>query len=145
LMLDSWRRPSASPSWEALRARVLPFLTQYVEAGKLGLKSGNGFYDYPGPTFQAPTFLAAEPGSKVASDALLSTLVCSAVSLVANDVAEPEQVDLAWTAATGQGIGPFGILDQTGSAAFLAILEEQVSAGLLGDDAALPTRAYLRA
>jgi 3-hydroxybutyryl-CoA dehydrogenase len=143
LMLDSWRRPSASPSREALRARVLPFLTGYVEAGKLGLKTGQGFYDYPAPAFQAPTFLAAEPVSRVASDALLSTLVCGALSLVANEVAEPAQVDLAWTAATGQAIGPFGILDKLGSAAFLAMLEEQVSAGLLAPEAAGPARAYL--
>jgi 3-hydroxybutyryl-CoA dehydrogenase len=143
LMLDSWRRPSASPSREALRARVLPFLTGYVEAGKLGLKTGQGFYDYPAPAFQAPTFLAAEPVSRVASDALLSTLVCGALSLVANEVAEPAQVDLAWTAATGQGIGPFGILDKVGSAAFLAMLEEQVTTGLLAPEAAGHARAYL--
>jgi len=145
LILDSWRRPSADPSREVLRARVLPFLTRYVEKGKLGLKSGRGFYQYPDPEFQKPTFLGSEPNSPAVSGALLSALVCSAISLAANDVAEPDQIDLAWTAATGLEVGPFGILDQLVSDALLETLEQQVKAGLLSPEAARAAKTHLRA
>ncbi|MGB6426469.1 MAG: hypothetical protein E4H22_00245 [Solirubrobacterales bacterium] len=131
VILDSWRRPSTDSSREALRAEVVPFLTQYVEAGKLGLKSGNGFYDYPAPAFQEPAFLSAGPSPQIASEALLSTLLGSAVSLVANDVVTPEEVDLAWTTATALDVGPFGILDQLGIEPFSEILQNQLAAGLL--------------
>ncbi len=33
-------------------------LRQYVDAGKLGVKSGRGFYDYPDPAFSRPDFIA---------------------------------------------------------------------------------------
>jgi 3-hydroxybutyryl-CoA dehydrogenase len=33
------------------------FLKQYIEAGRLGVKSGQGFYQYPDPAFQQPGFL----------------------------------------------------------------------------------------
>jgi 3-hydroxybutyryl-CoA dehydrogenase len=145
LVLDSWRRPSITPDREALRARVVPFLTRYVQDGRLGLKSGEGFYAYPTPAFQEATFLSDEPSRRATSDALLSALVCSALSLTANDVATPDEVDLAWTAATGLDIGPFGILDEVGVDALLRILEQQVAAGLLSPEAARPAEAYLRA
>lgn len=145
LILDSWRGRSDSLEGDALRAKVVAFLAGYVESGKLGLKSGRGFYDYPNPEFQEPTFLASVPSSPLASGGLLSGLVCSAMTLSAMDVAEPSQVDLAWTAATGQGIGPFGILDALGTDAFLEILDEQVKAGLLAPAAASAASAYLRA
>ena len=37
--------------------RVLNFLKQYVDQGRLGIKSGKGFYDYPDPAFSRPDFV----------------------------------------------------------------------------------------
>ena len=149
LVRDSWRRPTTDPGQEVspdrdtLRARAVPFLTELVEAGRLGLKSGQGFYDYPDPAFQSPGFLTAAPTSPVVSDALRSALIASAVELAAQDVASPEDIDMAWMAATGQDIGPFGIMEQLGVDHFLSILDEEAEAGLLSHDVARFAADYL--
>jgi 3-hydroxybutyryl-CoA dehydrogenase len=135
LMLDSWRQPSPDPQREALRSRVVPFLTDYVDAGRLGLKSGRGFYDYSAPAFREPAFVKAEPVSRVASEALVSTLVRSALSLAEKDIASTDDIDLAWTTATGLPIGPFGVLDALGTEAFREMLDRQVALGLCSDAA----------
>jgi enoyl-CoA hydratase/3-hydroxyacyl-CoA dehydrogenase len=136
LMLDSWKHPSPDPRREAFRERVVPFLTAYIENGNLGLKSGQGFYDYAAPTFREPTFLTAEPVSQVASDALVSTLVRSALALSENEVATRADIDLAWKTASGLASGPFETLEEIGVGAFREILDRQVEAGLLSAKAA---------
>jgi 3-hydroxybutyryl-CoA dehydrogenase len=37
-----------------------PFLTEKVARGELGIKTGQGFYTYPHPAFQAPGWLQGE-------------------------------------------------------------------------------------
>ena len=114
LMRDSWRRPSKDAHREALRTRIEPFLAEYVDNGRLGQKSGSGFYTYPEPAYQQPDFADAEPASEIASKALLGALVAAAVTIEANDVADRADIDKAWCAATGQPVGPFGILEDVG-------------------------------
>jgi 3-hydroxybutyryl-CoA dehydrogenase len=143
LMLDSWKHPSPDPRREAFRERVVPFLTSYLESGKLGLKSGQGFYDYTAPTFREPAFLSAAPISEVASDALTSILVRSALALAEKEVASREDIDLAWKTAGGHANGPFEILETIGVEAFEKILDRQVDAGLLSEKGARTTRATL--
>jgi 3-hydroxybutyryl-CoA dehydrogenase len=143
LMFDSWNHPSPDPRREAFRERVVPFLTPYLESGKLGLKSGRGFYDYTAPTFREPAFLSAAPISEIASDTLVSTLVRSALVLAEKEIATREDIDLAWKTAGGHASGPFEILETLGVDAFGEILDRQVEAGLLSERAAHATRAAL--
>ena len=43
--------------WQRQLRRNARFLKAYVDRGHLGLKSGQGFYIYPDPTFQRPGFV----------------------------------------------------------------------------------------
>ncbi len=36
------------------------FIKSYIEGGRLGLKNGQGFYDYPNPAYQQPGFLTGK-------------------------------------------------------------------------------------
>jgi 3-hydroxybutyryl-CoA dehydrogenase len=143
VMLDSWKHPSRDPRREAFRERVVPFLSGYLEDGKLGLKTGRGFYDYAAPAFRDPTFLTAEPISELVSDALASTLVRSALALTDKQVATRADIDLAWKTASGLASGPFEILAAVGADAFSEVLDRQVEAGLLTEEAAQSTRSAL--
>jgi enoyl-CoA hydratase/3-hydroxyacyl-CoA dehydrogenase len=143
LMLDSWKHPSPDPRREAFRKRVVPFLTDYLESGKLGLKSGRGFYDYAAPTFREPEFLTAEPISELASDTLATTLVRSALALAEKEVATRADIDLAWKTASSLASGPFEIVEAIGVDNFREILDRQVAAGLLSAEAARLTAATL--
>lgn len=108
LMLDTWRKTSPDTERAALRERVLPVLAPMVAAGNLGQKTGRGFYEYPSPAYQAPTFLDDQPVSRVAADALTAALVASAETLVAEGVASADDVNMAWKVATGLAQGPLG-------------------------------------
>lgn len=143
LVLDSWRRPSDDPARRALQTRVVRFLSGYVDSGRLGQKSGEGFYTYPSPAYRAPGFVDASSSSPGISRALLVALVCAAVALAADDVASRDDIDLAWTAATSLGIGPFGIVEEMGTDAVVAMLADQVADGLLAADVAERTQRFL--
>jgi hypothetical protein len=102
LMRESWSTPTKDAHREALRERVEPFLTEMVEADRLGQKSGAGFYTYPEPAYQQPDFADAEPPSETASNALLGALVTAAVMIEVKGVADRSDIDAAWRAATGR-------------------------------------------
>ena len=53
---DYWAGVTGDPQ---LRANAT-FLQDYLDRGRLGLKSGGGFYDYPNPAFGRPGFLTGE-------------------------------------------------------------------------------------
>ena len=143
LMRDSWSTPTKDAHRETVRERVQPVLAGMVEAGHLGQKSGSGFYSYPDPDYQQPDFADAAARSTIASNALLGALVVAAVMIEANDVADRTDIDTAWRAATGQAIGPFGILGSVGVEQFLAVLDQLETNRLIAADAADTVRAHL--
>jgi 3-hydroxybutyryl-CoA dehydrogenase len=61
---DYWARKLKDPQTLANAA----FMKDYVDAGRLGTKCGQGFYRYPGPAYAAPQFLTGSTESGIASD-----------------------------------------------------------------------------
>lgn len=53
---DYWAEKSSDPQTKTNAA----FLKKYVDAGYLGIKTGQGFYTYPDPVFGKPDFLMAK-------------------------------------------------------------------------------------
>ena len=144
LMRDSWSAPTKDAHREAVRERVEPFLTELVDAGRLGQKSGSGFYTYPDPDYQRPDFADAEPPPAMASNALMGALVVAAAMIEAKDVADRADIDAAWCAATGQTSGPFGILASVGVDSFIAVLDELRAERLVTAETADTVRSHLR-
>ena len=81
------------------------------------MKSGRGFYRYPGPQYQQPDFMVEGVGAGPVYDALLVALLGNALLVAANEVAEPGDIDRAWKTGTYLDVGPFAILGQIGVAA----------------------------
>ena len=144
LMRDSWSTPTNDAHREAVRKRVEPFLTEMVDAGRLGQKSGSGFYTYPQPAYQQADFADAEPPSKTASNALMAAIVIAAMRIEAKDVADRADIDAAWCAATGQTTGPFGILENIGVDSFIAVLDELRAERLIAAETADTVHSHLQ-
>ena len=144
VIFDSLQQVSADPGIEELKTQLIPFVAPFIEKGDLGAKTGQGFYTYPDPAFQQSNFLEGTADVSALYHAMIAALIQSAVLIAMNDVADPEDIDRAWMAATYLDIGPFGILDQIGLDEFLVILKNQVEQGLLFPENALQAEGYLQ-
>jgi len=142
--LDNWQHPKPTPNVEEVKAKVMPFLSAYVQRGELGQKTGRGFYNYPDPEFQQPGFLTRIDDDTFIGDALNAAVIVAAVVVAQNGVADPEDIDRAWMVATSLDIGPFGLLDQRGIDSFLTALESQVALGLFHPETAAVVVSYLQ-
>ena len=142
--LDNWQHPKPTPNVEQVKAKVMPFLSAYVQRGELGQKTGVGFYSYPDPEFLQPDFLAQGEDDTFIRDALNAAMIVAAVLVAQNGVADPEDIDRAWMVATSLDIGPFGLLDQLGIDRFLVALESQVELGLFHPETAGLVTGYLQ-
>jgi 3-hydroxybutyryl-CoA dehydrogenase len=122
--------------------RYRPSLTQrrMVEAGRLGRKSGIGYYDYRNGNARPEPTTNADVGQRIV-DRVLAMLINEAADAVLLNVASVQDVDLAMTKGVNYPKGPLAWADEIGVAevhARLASLQDEY-----GDDRYRPS-ALLR-
>ncbi|MEK6196288.1 MAG: 3-hydroxyacyl-CoA dehydrogenase family protein, partial [Deltaproteobacteria bacterium] len=102
------------PSNPKIAAALAAYLQPFLDRGDLGMKTGRGFYDYPEPEFQTPEFLANAQEETALSAPMVYTVLATALTLVAEDYAEPHDVDKSWMLTHNPECGPFGTIDAIG-------------------------------
>jgi 3-hydroxybutyryl-CoA dehydrogenase len=122
VVYDGWQHRESDPRVDGLKPRVTALLESYLDRGEFGSKSGKGFYTYPNPAFEQPGFVDVEDGASIPHYAMTTALVGSAVLLASRDIASPEEIDRAWTVGMTLDTGPFAILGDIGTAAFMQLL-----------------------
>jgi 3-hydroxybutyryl-CoA dehydrogenase len=125
VVYDGWQHRASDPMTDLVRPKITEFLGGYLQRGALGQKSGNGFYDYPNPAFEQSAFLEETSRTALPNDALTAALLRNAVMLAVTDVAEPAEIDRAWTVGMSLDTGPFAMLDEMGIDKFLKLLDSQ--------------------
>jgi enoyl-CoA hydratase/3-hydroxyacyl-CoA dehydrogenase len=90
---------------------VPPPFKERAEAGKLGKKSGEGFYDYRG---EAKPVIRPEDGEGFDPIKILAPTINEAAGLVEMGMAPPEEIDLAMRLGTAFPKGPLALADEVG-------------------------------
>jgi 3-hydroxyacyl-CoA dehydrogenase/acetoacetate decarboxylase len=111
---------------EKLLTKIAAYFEQYVKRGEFGMKTGKGFYSYPSPSYQQADFLTSTSADTVIYHAMVAALIRSAILIAQQGVADPKDIDRTWTIATGQELGPFGLLETIGIDTFLELSSQTV-------------------
>ena len=102
------------PPGPEITAAICNFLQPYIERGDLGVKTGKGFYEYPEPDFLNPDFLLGTEEDTALSGPMVSSVLSTALTLVAEGYADPPDVDKSWMLTHSPECGPFGTIDAIG-------------------------------
>lgn len=143
VVADNMRNATDSADQAARRSSVLPLLTDMVEAGNLGMKTGSGFYEYPDTAYGRPDFLEDQTGTEAMHRLLVGAVIHRAVVIAADGVAEPEDVDRAWQAAMGLDSGPFDVVRELGPDEFGEMSRELVASDLISETEAHRAQDYV--
>jgi len=117
-ILDSASREMASEYGD--KAKIPPMVAEMVKAGKLGQKSGEGFYNWKAGRPRIPFELADE----FDIDRIYVAAVNGAAWLIHGGVATPEDIDTGMKFGAGWPSGPCEIGDRLGLDTVVAKLKE---------------------
>ena len=131
VVADNMRNATDSADQADRRSKVLPVLTDMVDAGNLGMKTGSGFYQYPDTAYHRPDFLDDRTGTEAIHRLLVGAVIHRAVLIAADGVADPDDIDRAWQAAMGLDSGPFDVVRELGSDEFREVSRELVASDLI--------------
>ncbi len=103
-----------------LRAKVCPIIKDYVKEGKLGKKSGFGFYDWS----KGRPEIRLITNSKYDIIRVYAIIVNEAAHLIYEDVSNANDIDIAMKLGAGWPEGPCEIADKIGIDIIFNILKE---------------------
>lgn len=132
---DSWQKQNHR--LPGLQEKVLGFISPYINANRLGAKTGSGFYSYPDPAYTKADFLASDSDVSFAYRVLLNALIESAIVIAQNDVATPTAIDEAWCFTMSVANGPFALLEVMGKEKFLSSYRELRAFGFGSEQASV--------
>ncbi len=99
---------------EGLHPEICPLLVEYVKQGKLGVKSGEGFYKYPEPGMLKKVEIPREFAEKVNPIRLIASTISHAAYLVRTGVTTREDLDRIVKLGLGYPKGIFEYADEYG-------------------------------
>ena len=118
------------------RMSPAPLFAKLIEAGRLGEKSGAGFYDHPGGESEAVGAMIKElqtsgkvpTGTKFSVERLMLPLVNEAALCVQENIASITDIDMSMIAGTGmtyggERVGPLAVADKIGLDVVVEALE----------------------
>jgi 3-hydroxybutyryl-CoA dehydrogenase len=121
---------------EPERWRPSPIQERLVEEGKLGRKSGQGYYSYDGsereidpelgilaPTLDPEKLALIDPAASAVLGRLFAQIANETAFALEEDIASPEDMDTAMQLGFNWPLGPFGIAAKIGSARAVEVLE----------------------
>ncbi|MCS7110468.1 MAG: 3-hydroxyacyl-CoA dehydrogenase/enoyl-CoA hydratase family protein [Candidatus Caldarchaeum sp.] len=108
---------------EKLAPEPCPLIKELFEKGRLGMKSGKGFYEYAGGPYER-TSIPRDAGERVDVVSLLAPAVNLAAWIVRNGVADLGDVETAVKLGLGWPKGIFEMADEFGLDAVAKALEE---------------------
>jgi enoyl-CoA hydratase/3-hydroxyacyl-CoA dehydrogenase len=97
-----------------------PLLVEKVDAGALGKKSGEGFYDY-----DEGVDVPADAARDDVADVLVAVMAAEVAALVDADVADAAAIDRALELGAGFSDGPAAMADDRGLDALVATLDDR--------------------
>jgi enoyl-CoA hydratase/3-hydroxyacyl-CoA dehydrogenase len=109
------------PEWEprpilikTLKYLARNFWQERRSKGLVGVKSGRGFYEYPGPGKYIKPDIPKEAGEKIDEASIIASIVNTSAWVLSDGVGTKEEVDKAMKLSFGWPKGVFELADEVG-------------------------------